>query len=279
MKIIIPMSGMGQRFVDVGYVAPKPLLVVGGKMIIEHILDMFDRENDDFVFIVNKKHVWEHSIDKVVEKLVRKSNVISIDPHKYGPVYAVQAAYDYIEDCEQVIVSYCDNPYLWDYSHFKKYVEEEKLDGCIMTHTGFHPHRLATTRMAYLKLGDDGLMQEIKEKESYTDDHWSEHGSTGTYYFKTGNHVKHYFDMCVEKNINYNGEYYVTLVYNLLVNDGLRVKKYDTDFAMVFGTPREVEHFNAWETLILGAQVKDEDSLLKSYRYWKEYNEKQGNLC
>lgn len=279
MKIVIPMSGMGQRFVDVGYVAPKPLLVVGGKMIIEHILDMFDRENDDFVFIVNKKHVWEHNIDKVVEKLVKNSKVISIDPHKYGPVYAVQAAYDHIKDHEQVIVSYCDNPYLWDYSHFKKYVKEEKLDGCIMTHTGFHPHRLATTRMAYLKLGNDGLMEEIKEKESYTDDHWSEHGSTGTYYFKTGNHVKHYFDMCVEKNINYNGEYYVTLVYNLLVNDGLRVKKYDTDFAMVFGTPREVEHFNAWETLILGAQVKDEDSLLKSYRYWKEYNEKQGNLC
>ena len=82
----------------------------------------------------------------------------------------------------------------------------------------------------------------------------------------------------IEKNINYNGEYYVTLVYNLLVHDNLRVKKYDTDFAMVFGTPREVEHFQAWETLVLGSQVKDEESLLKSYRYWKAYNERQGNI-
>ena len=279
MKIVIPMSGMGQRFVDEGYIAPKPLLVVGGKMIIEHILDMFDKQNDEFVFIVNEKHIWENNIDRVVKDLVNNSVVVTIAPHKLGPVYAVASVYEHIKDEEQVIVSYCDNPYLWDYQDFQNYVIREDLDGCILTHTGFHPHRLATTRMAYLKLGEDGLLQEIKEKESYTEDHWAEHGSTGTYYFRTGKQMKHYFDECMAKDINHNGEYYVTLTYNLLVADGLRVKKYDTSFAMVFGTPREVEHFQAWETLILGSQVKDEESLLKSYRYWRSYNEKQGNIC
>jgi len=279
MKVVIPMSGMGQRFVDKGYIAPKPLLVVDGKMIIEHILDMFDRENDEFVFIVNSKHEFENSISKVVSGLVKNSVVKVIEPHKLGPVFAVMEVSDFIKDEEEVIVSYCDNPYLWEYQDFKSYVLDKDLDGCIITHTGFHPHRLATTRMAYLKMGKDDLMEEIKEKESYTEDHWSEHGSTGTYYFKSGNILKKYFNECINKNINYNGEYYVTLVYNLLVLDGLKVGKYDTDFAMVFGTPREVEHFEAWKTLITGIQVKDEKSLLDSYRYWKKYNEKQGNIC
>ena len=274
MKIVIPMSGIGKRFLDEGYIAPKPLLVVDGKMIIEHILDMFDRENDDFVFIVNSKHEWENNISSVLSGLVKKSVVKIIDPHKYGPVYAVADAYEKIGDDEQVIVSYCDNPYLWDYEHFSDHVKENDLDGCIITHTGFHPHRLATTRMAYLKLNKDGLLSEIKEKESYTDNHWSEHGSTGTYYFKSGAIMKKYFNLCMDNDLNYNGEYYVTLVYNLLVKDGLRVGKYDTDFAMVFGTPREVEHFEAWKTLILGIQVKDEQSLLDSFRYWKSYHEK-----
>jgi len=278
MKIVIPMSGMGKRFVDKGYIAPKPLLVVGGKMIIEHIIDMFDRDEDEFVFIVNDKHIWENNIDKVVSGLVKKSIVMTIPPHKLGPVYAVKAAYDNISDDEQVIVSYCDNPYLWDYDHFRGFVRDKNLDGCILTHTRFHPHRLASTRMAYLKLGPDGLLEEIKEKESYTDNHWGENGSTGTYYFRSGRIMKHYFDECMEKDVNYNGEYYVTLVYNLLVQDGLRVMKYDTTHAMVFGTPHEVEHFQAWETLIFGNQIKDEESLLKSYRYWRAYNEKQGNL-
>ena len=89
--------------------------------------------------------------------------------------------------------------------------------------------------------------------------------------------MKKYFDLCMNNNLNHNGEYYVTLVYNLLVRDGLRVGKYDTDFVMVFGTPREVEHFEAWKTLILGIQVKDEQSLTDSFRYWKSYHEKQNN--
>ena len=100
----------------------------------------------------------------------------------------------------------------------------------------------------------------------------SEHASTGTYYFRKGSYVKKYFDEAVEKNIQYNGEYYVTLVYNLLINDGLSVGYYDTPFATVMGTPEEVENIEAWNSIINKGQVKNEDDLLKCYRYWKDYH-------
>ena len=53
MKIVIPMAGTGNRFVQKVYADPKPLIRVNGKRIIEYILDMFDVENDEFVFICN----------------------------------------------------------------------------------------------------------------------------------------------------------------------------------------------------------------------------------
>ena len=34
MKIIIPMSGIGKRFIDAGYKDPKPLISVDGVPII-----------------------------------------------------------------------------------------------------------------------------------------------------------------------------------------------------------------------------------------------------
>ena len=34
MKVIIPMSGVGRRFVEAGYTDPKPLISVDGKPII-----------------------------------------------------------------------------------------------------------------------------------------------------------------------------------------------------------------------------------------------------
>lgn len=269
MKIIIPMAGTGQRFVAVGYGDPKPLIKVNGKRIIEYVLEMFD-PSDEIVFICNQKHLAETQMKDILESLSPGCKIVSVPVHKKGPVFTMIDNMDLVRDDEEVIVCYCDNPYLWDYKAFKEWVSANKSDGCILTHTGFHPHRLSSTMMAYLK-HENLVVSEIKEKACYTADPMSEHASTGTYYFRKGAYIKKYFPMLIEQDINYNGEYYVTLVYNLLIRDGLLVHSYLTDYVTVFGTPEEVENFEAWQTLL--RQIKSEADLLKCFRYWKGYNE------
>ena len=269
MKIVIPMAGTGQRFVAAGYADPKPLVRVNGKMIIEYVCEMFDRANDEFIFICNGTHLSTTNMGDVLASLVSKCKTISIPNHKKGPVFTVINHMDLLDDEEEVIVSYCDNPYLWNYEHFKKWVKDKGSDGAILTHTGFHPHRLSPTMMAYLKQ-EDLVVSAIKEKACYTDNPFNEHASTGTYYFKKGKYVKKYFPMVIDQNINYNGEYYVTLVYNLLIQDGLLVHSYLTDYVTVFGTPEEVENFEAWQVLL--AQIKNEADLVKCFNYWRRYN-------
>jgi len=264
------MAGTGNRFLSAGYKEPKPLIKVNGKRIIEYILDMF-REKD-VVFICNENHLRETQMSNILKSLKPKCEIISIPTHKLGPVYTVKQAYDYIVDDEEVIISYCDNPYTWGRKDFDAYVKNNNLDGCVLSHTGFHPHTLATTKMAYMKI-KNGLVGDIKEKECYTDDPMSEHASTGTYYYSKGSHVKKYFDLALKNNLTYNGEYYVTLVYNLLIKDGLKVGFYDTEFATVMGTPEEVENFEGWANIISKGQVKNEEDLLKCYRYWRKYHD------
>ena len=36
---------MGKRFIDAGYFDPKPLIIVEGKPIIEHIINLFPNES------------------------------------------------------------------------------------------------------------------------------------------------------------------------------------------------------------------------------------------
>lgn len=275
MKIIAPMAGTGQRFIDKNYTDPKPLIKVNERRIIEYIVNMFSSD-DDFVFICNEKHLKETNMEKVLKELCPNSTIISMPMHKYGPVYTVQQVYNLIDDEEEVIVTYCDNPYIWNKQDFYHHVSVNDLDGCILSHSGFHPHTLNNTKMAFMKTDGD-LVTEIKEKECYTDEPMNEHASTGTYYFRKGSYIKKYFDQAIEKKIQYNGEYYVTLVYNLLIQDGLRVGYYDTPFATVMGTPEEVENIEAWNSIINKGQVKSEEDLIKCYRYWKEYYE--SNLC
>ncbi len=278
MKIIIPMAGTGDRFVRAGYKNPKPLIEVNGERIIEYILQMFNVDEDDIVFICNETHIQTTKMNSILKTLAPKSKVLTIPNHKKGPIFTMLSTdiNSYINDDEEVIVCYCDNPYLWNYEHFKAWVKEHDSDGCILSHAGFHPHRLSPTFMAHIK-ENDLVVQEIKEKEPYTREPMNEQASTGTYYFKKGSYIKKYFQQAIDQNINYNGEYYVTLVYNLLIKDGLKVHCYPTDFVTVFGTPEEVENFEAWQKLLNSTQIKDEQDLIKCYRYWKLYNESRNS--
>jgi NDP-sugar pyrophosphorylase family protein len=271
------MAGLGQRFVNDGYPDPKPLIHIRDinsfRMIIEHVLEMFEEPDDEFVFICNDVHVETTKMVDIILDLKPNSVVLSMPQHKKGPVWTVKPAYEFINDDEEVIVSYCDGTIRWDRNDFRKYVDDNQLDACLITHSGFHPHVLSTTKMAFLK-EENGLVVEIKEKESYTDNPMGEHASSGQYYFRKGSYVKKYFDEAIDKNINYNGEHYITLAYNLLIQDGLRVGYYDTSHVAILGTPEEVRNFEAWGTIIKGSQVKNESDLLKCYEYWKGYYNK-----
>ena len=51
MQLIIPMSGIGSRFLKAGYKIPKPLIEVEKQPIISHVVDMFPGVTE--VFITN----------------------------------------------------------------------------------------------------------------------------------------------------------------------------------------------------------------------------------
>ena len=100
MKVIIPMAGMGDRFVQRGYKDPKPLIKAGDKRIIEYILDFRDdstgstfvrenwrklesiiREGDTIVFkeISRFTREAEAGYQKYMELMNKEINLIFID--------------------------------------------------------------------------------------------------------------------------------------------------------------------------------------------------------
>jgi NDP-sugar pyrophosphorylase family protein len=242
MHIVIPMSGIGNRFIQAGYKEPKPLIIVDGKSIIEHVCDLFPTENK-FTFICNSKHLNETNIREVLLAIKPNANIVEIPNHKKGPVYAVSLIEDLIEDDEEVIVNYCDFGTYWNYKDFLKHTRDRAADGAIPSYKAFHPHMLGSTNYAFMR-DEKQWMLEIKEKEPFTDNRMNEYASNGTYYFKKGSYVKKYFKELMDKDINLNGEYYVSLIYNLLVNDGLKVSIYDVQHMLQWGTPQDVEEYN-----------------------------------
>ena len=248
MQIIIPMSGFGERFRRAGYNVPKPLIEIEGKPIIAHVIDMFPNEKD-FIFICNQDHLdtSEYQMQAIIEQYCPTGRVVGIPSHKLGPIHAVRQVEHLINPDKPVIVNYCDFTCYWNWGHFKEFALQSKCVGAIPAYKGFHPHTLGSTNYAYM-LENNGWVQDIQEKQPYTNNRMEEFASSGTYYFASGKIMSDAFSNTMNQGHNINGEYYVSLSYKPLLEAKQPIAVYPLQHFMQWGTPEDVAEYNNWST-------------------------------
>ena len=245
MQIIIPMSGIGKRFIDDGYIIPKPLIVVNDEPIINHVINLFPHETK-FHFICNDSHLSHFPMREILLKKVPSGSIHSVSVNnRKGPVDAVLQISDSISDDDEVIVSYCDYGTEWDYKEFLRDVRFNNVDGAIAAYVGFHPHMLGSDNYAFMTHVNKWVT-DIQEKKPFTENKMNEYASNGTYYFKTGLIMKHYFHKLVEQKMDINGEYYVSLAYKLMCQDSMRIRIFEIQKMLQWGTPSDLEEYLQW---------------------------------
>jgi len=240
------MSGFGERFLRAGYTVPKPLIKIDGKAIIAHVIDMFPEEQD-FIFICNQDHLAEpnYHMAETIEKYCPTGRIVGIPPHKLGPIHAVRQVENLLDSTQPVLVNYCDFTCYWDWHHFKHFVKETACAGAIPAYKGFHPHTLGSTNYAYIR-ETNGWVDDIQEKQPYTNNRMEEFASSGTYYFATAQIMSEAFRVTMEQNLNVGGEYYVSLAYKPLLANNQPVIVYPLQHFMQWGTPEDVTEYNTW---------------------------------
>jgi NDP-sugar pyrophosphorylase family protein len=239
------MSGIGKRFMEAGYVNPKPLIVVDGAPMIHHVIDLFPDETQ-FHFICNDEHLNTTDMRSILLNKVPTGIIyeVSVDNRK-GPVDAVLQIAEHLPDDEEIIVSYCDYGTVWDYGGFLKEMRETNADGGIAAYIGFHPHMLGSDNYAFMK-HEQMWVTDIQEKQPFTENKMAEFASNGTYYFRTGAIMKKYFQELVDKKIDLKGEYYVSLVYKLMCQAGLKTRIFEIEKMLQWGTPKDLEEYMVW---------------------------------
>ena len=258
MQIIIPMSGFGERFRRVGYDLPKPLIEVNGKPIIQHVVEMFPGETD-FFFICNKDHLKTSSykMRHILEEVAPEGKIIGIDPHKLGPVHAVLQAIEFIDLKLPTVVNYADFSCYWNYLDFLKTIRKTDCEGAIPCYKGFHPHSLRGNFYAYVR-ETNKWANNIQEKKPFTDNPKEEFASSGTYYFRTAEIMKDYFEKSIIEDLKVGNEYYVSMAYKPMIDDRLNVLVYELQHFMQWGTPEDLEEYNYWSDIFYSIQNEKE---------------------
>jgi dTDP-glucose pyrophosphorylase len=234
INILIPIAGKAQRFIDANYTAPKPLIMVDDRHMIDWALDSIDHDNCNLIFAVRKDHIQTYSIDKILkEKYGEGVHIVVIDQITEGTLCTCLLAKDIINWDTDPLVIYTPDV-CFEPKFDPHFVASTGTDGFILTFKANSPAH------SYALTDDQGVVSKTVEKEVI-----SSNAAVGIYYFKRGSDFVKYAEEMVDRDIRTNNEFYICPIYNFLIRDGLKVTSSNVDKMHVLGTPDDLSFFTS----------------------------------
>ena len=67
-NVLIPMAGLGSRFIKEGFKVPKQIINIKDKHLIDISLDCIDYKDCNLIFVVRDEHVYNFHMDELLKK-------------------------------------------------------------------------------------------------------------------------------------------------------------------------------------------------------------------
>ncbi len=236
INVVIPMAGLGSRFIKAGYKTPKPFIDVTGKPMIQRVLENLKYPNARYILIVQEKHLKEYK--QVFDEMKKEFDVktIPINILTEGAACTVLFARKYINNDTPLMVANSDQIVDISIANFIDDMFKRNLNGSILTFIDKHKD----PKWSFVKLNDKGLVKEVREKVPISDI-----ATVGIYLWNKG---KYYVDSAIDmivRNDRVNNEFYVCPTYNYAIKEGLKIGIYNIDYKQMHGTgtPEDLENY------------------------------------
>lgn len=231
LNVLIPMAGLGSRFLDAGYTFPKPLIDVDGMPMIQSVVKSLSI-NANYIYIVQEEHYNKYNLEYLLNLITPGCKIIKINELTDGAARTCLMALDYIDNENPLLISNSDQILDWNSREFLYYLYTKKADGGIATFKSSHP------KWSYVKTDQNQIVLETAEKKPISND-----ATVGVYYWKNGSDFVKYAKQMIEKNIRVNNEFYVCPVFNEAIADKKIIYAFPVEKMWGIGTPEDLNYY------------------------------------
>ena len=86
-NVLVPMAGLGSRFLKEGFTVPKQLINIKDKQLIDISLDCLDTKDCNLIFIIRDEHVYNFRMDEILRmKFGDDIKVVNIEGGYYASI-------------------------------------------------------------------------------------------------------------------------------------------------------------------------------------------------
>ncbi len=198
MRIIVPMAGMGKRMRPHTLTTPKPLIAVGGKPIVQRLVEditkVCGQKVEEIAYIIGRfGKEAEDNLIKVAENLGAKGSIYYQD-EALGTAHAIYCAKESLDG--PVVVAFADTLFRADFT-----LDADK-DGIIWVQQIDDPRQFGV-----VKVNEENIITDFVEKPQ---EFVSDLAIIGIYYFKDGAYLKSEIEYLLNNNIKEKGEFQLT---------------------------------------------------------------------
>ena len=173
MKCLILAAGYATRLYPLTENFPKPLLDVGGKTILDWLVDDIDTAGlvDEYVVISN--HKYAHHFDRWAASKSMKVTVVDdgtdSNETRLGAVKDIQFAIEKLGLDDDMLVIAGDNVLDFSLTKFVRYAAE-KQTSCIMRY--YEPEERKLTKSGVVRIDEHDRILDMEEKPAQPKSHW-----------------------------------------------------------------------------------------------------------
>lgn len=241
--MLLPMAGAGARFQSVGYTEPKPLIPVSGTPMSTQAMTTWP--NHEKAVVITREEVLQGHSDFSPAAPGTDSEMKVIDQMTEGQASTCSLARDHVDQDQPMTIAPCDSGALYDRDEFAKTLLGD-ADVLVWGMRG-HPRAAQFPEQYGWIAENDGVVERISTKVALNDP-TTDPIVIGTFTFKK---ASDYFDAAehmYSRDGRINGEFYVDECINDAIEVGLRVKVFEINHYLPWGTPEELETFNYWQS-------------------------------
>jgi dTDP-glucose pyrophosphorylase len=201
---------------------------------------------DQWIFVCRQEHIAQAQIDRELKRLFTPAEIISVDRLTEGQACTCLLAKDQLTPDAVLTIGACDNAMNYDPAKFEAAISAPDCDALIWTFRR-NPAVLQDPRMyGWVEVDAANRVRRVSVKVPISDQPMNDHAVIGAFTFKRAGDFVNAAEAMIRANRRIKNEFYVDEAMNLAVEQGLRVKVFEVEHYICWGTPRDLDTFNYW---------------------------------
>jgi hypothetical protein len=194
------------------------------------------------------EHINNFNLKDVLNSNYDNVKIVEIDDTTDGQARTCQIGLDMsnVNLENPILISACDNGVYYDTKKYQDLLDDESIDIIVWSFRNNQASKTNPNAYAWLDVDDNGFIKYVSCKKFIYDDPLKTHAIIGTMFFRKGKYFVEGFKKNIEENIRTNNEFYVDDVLNQNIKNGLKVKVFEVENYICWGTPNDYRTYNYW---------------------------------